>query len=595
MRRHVIALVLVAWLGLAAESSAQQGAPTQLNYVNAPLTDVIRSLAAALGQNVVLSDVPDTRVTFSTPAPVARQDLGQVLESLLESHGLVLVQSGPIARILPADRAPATGPIHYGKTLPSPPPLGLITQIVPLEAIRADEAVDVLRRTASPTTRLEVMPRQNAVLITDRGSNVARDLELLGQVDVRSTGEAGLRTYVVPLKHASAGELATTLSQLLGVAVVGTGPSPAEALEERSLSGTLDEYRRRELEALQTRRTTPLIVAVPPTSPGDTVARGDSGAVQPGTAQAGSVVGQTTIVPNPATNSIVIRTAPPNYPLLEETIRTLDVRPPQVLLEVLIAEIQLSKATRFGINWSVIGRDAGAQFGIQDFSDSGLSQITDFAARAVTLGDVDVRALLTALASKSNVRVLSSPHVLAVNNEEARILVGSEVPFSQSTRTGLTEVVDRIVQFRNVGTQLTIIPRINQDGYVTVRILQEVSALTNQTLEAALNAPIITVREAETSAIVRDGQTIVIGGLIAETRDRVESGVPVLKDIPLLGLAFKSSTTRDDRSELAIFVTPKVVYSDEDAARLLRQERGRLRGLPADTLTAPPPSAQPRR
>jgi general secretion pathway protein D len=184
--------------------------------------------------------------------------------------------------------------------------------------------------------------------------------------------------------------------------------------------------------------------------------------------------------------------------------------------------------------------------------------------------------------------------VLAVNNEEARILVGSEVPFSQSTRTGLTEVVDRIVQFRNVGTQLTIIPRINQDGYVTVRILQEVSALTNQTLEAALNAPIITVREAETSAIVRDGQTIVIGGLIGETRDRVESGVPVLKDIPLLGLAFKSSTMRDDRSELAIFITPKVVYSDEDAARLLREERGRLRGLPADTLVAPRGAAPPR-
>jgi general secretion pathway protein D len=413
-------------------------------------------------------------------------------------------------------------------------------------------------------------------------------------VDVRSSGEAGLRTYVVPLKHASAGELATTLSQLLGVAVVGTGPSPAEALEERGLSGTLDEFRLRELQALETRRTSPLITVAPPPPMADTATRGDTAAPEPGAAQGGSVVGETTIVPNMATNSIVIRTAPPNYPILEETIRTLDVRPPQVLLEVLIAEIELSKSTRFGINWSVIGRDAGAQFGIQDFSDSGLGQVTDFAARAVSLGDVDVRALLTALSSKSNVRVLSSPHVLAVNNEEARILVGSEVPFSQSTRTGLTEVVDRIVQFRNVGTQLTIIPRINQDGYVTVRILQEVSALTNQTLEAALNAPIITVREAETSAIVHDGQTIVIGGLIGETRDRVESGVPVLKDIPLLGLAFKSTTTRDDRSELAIFITPKVVYSDEDAERLLRQERGRLRGLPADSLAAPRPT-QPRR
>jgi general secretion pathway protein D len=152
-------------------------------------------------------------------------------------------------------------------------------------------------------------------------------------------------------------------------------------------------------------------------------------------------------------------------------------------------------------------------------------------------------------------------------------------------------VVDRIVQFRNVGTQLTIIPRINQDGYVSVRLLQEVSALTNQTLEAALNAPIITVREAETSAIVRDGQTIVIGGLIADTQDRFESGVPILKDIPLLGLVFKSTSNRNLRTELAIFVTPKVVYSDEDAARVLEQERGRLRGVQPDSV----PGDRPRK
>jgi general secretion pathway protein D len=308
----------------------------------------------------------------------------------------------------------------------------------------------------------------------------------------------------------------------------------------------------------------------------------------------GTIVGQTTIVPSPATNSLVIRTAPPNYPLLEETIQTLDVRPAQVLLEVLIAEIQLDKSNRFGINWSVIGKDVGVQFGSQDFSDSALSQATDFVGRAVTLGEVNVRALLTALASKSRVRVLSSPHVLALNNEEARILVGSEVPFSQSTRTGLSEVVDRIVQFRNVGTQLTIIPRINQDGYVSVRMLQEVSALTSQTLAAALDAPVITVREAETSAVVRDGQTIVIGGLIADTQDRRESGVPILKDIPLLGLAFKSTSNQNTRSELAIFVTPKVVYNDADADRLLKEEQNRMRGIPRDSTPGHPPANPPK-
>jgi general secretion pathway protein D len=579
MRRLAVILGLLLLLpgGVTLRLVAQER-PTQVNYVNAPLSDVIRSIALALRLNVVLTDVPDARVTFSTPTPVPRQDLGQVLESILESYNLILVQSGPLARVVPADKAPATGTIRYGKELPTPPPLGLITQLVSLDAIGAGEAVEILKRGASPTARIEVMPRQNAVLITDRGSNVARYLDLLRQIDIRSEGEAGLRTYVYNLKHASASELATTLSQLLGITVVGATESPAQALEERSLSGSLDQFRRRELEALETRRTTPLVTVTPQEL---TPVTDTTGKTEP---QPGTIVGQTMIVPSAATNSLVIRTAPPNYPLLEETIQALDVRPAQVLLEVLIAEIQLDKATEFGINWSIIGRDVSAQFGSQDFSDSALSKATGFVARAVTLGSVDVRALLSALSSKSRVRVLSSPHVLALNNEEARILVGSEVPFSQSTRTGLTEVVDRIVQFRNVGTQLTIIPRINQDGYVSVRLLQEVSALTNQTLEAALNAPIITVREAETSAIVRDGQTIVIGGLIADTQDRFESGVPVLKDIPLLGLVFKSTSNRNTRSELAIFVTPKVVYSDEDAARVLEEERDRLRGIQLDTV-----------
>jgi general secretion pathway protein D len=583
MRRLRLLVVLTLLLGISSGGALRLGAQeraTRLNYVNAPLTDVIRSLALTLGVNVVLSDVPDARVTFSTPNPVARQDLGQVLESILEGHGLVLVQSGPLARVVRADKAPSTGPIRYGKELPIPPPLGLITQIVSLESIGANEAVEVLKRGASPNARIEVMPRQNAILITDRGSNVARYLELLRQIDVRSEGEAGLRTYVYRLKHASPAELATTLSQLLGITVAAPTESPAEALQERSLSRSLDQFRRRELEALEARREQPLVTVSPeelaPPQPGDTIPRGEP---QPGT-----IVGQTTIVPNAATNSLVIRTAPPNYPLLEETIQALDVRPAQVLLEVLIAEIQLDKATEFGINWSILGRDVSARLGFPEVSDSALADFPGLVLRAVTLGTVDVRALLSALSSKSRVRVLSSPHVLALNNEEARILVGSEVPFSQSTRTGLTEVVDRIVQFRDVGTQLTIIPRISQDGYVSIRLLQEVSALTNQTLEAALNAPIITVREAETSAIVRDGQTIVIGGLIAETQDRFESGVPVLKDIPLLGLVFKSTSNRNSRSELAIFVTPKVVYSDEDAARLLRQQRQRLRGVGVDTL-----------
>jgi general secretion pathway protein D len=297
------------------------------------------------------------------------------------------------------------------------------------------------------------------------------------------------------------------------------------------------------------------------------------------------LVGQTTIVADPATNSLVIRTAPPNFPVLRETIEALDVRPPQVLLEVLIAEVTLDRTTQYGIDWQAITtKSIGGKptevtggFGPGQFSDSALTSAADAYLRVVRLGGVNVRAVLHWLASRSDVRVLSTPHVLALNNEQARILVGNEVPFNQSTRTGLDVVVDQTVQFRNVGTQLTIVPTINKDGYVTFKILQEVSSLTNVTIPAALNAPVISTREAETSAIVKGGQTIVIGGLISDQRTKIVSGVPVLKDLPLLGMLFRRQQNSRTRTELAIFVTPHVVFTDEDAARLLEQERDRLR------------------
>jgi general secretion pathway protein D len=132
------------------------------------------------------------------------------------------------------------------------------------------------------------------------------------------------------------------------------------------------------------------------------------------------------------------------------------------------------------------------------------------------------------------------------------------------------------VQYQDVGTTLTIIPTINQDNYVSVQILQEVSSLTNQTIQAALNAPVISTREATTRAIIRDGQTVVIGGLIGNTREKIESGVPLLKDIPVLGYLFKRQSVTTNRTELAIFVTPYLVRSDEDADAVRERARKRL-------------------
>jgi general secretion pathway protein D len=572
MKLRACLAVAVLLVGTPVVGQPQEPRTIRINYVDADLGEVIRSLAATVGLNVVLTDVPSARITFQTPAPVAESQVGAVLESILESQGLVLVQNGPVAEVMPDARRPATGPVQLGKTLPNPPPLGLITQIVPLDYMRADEAVALLKQTASKMSRIEVVSRSNSVLITDRGASVARYLDLLRQLDVKTGGEAGLRTYVYQLKHASAVELAGTLGQVFGAVVAAPAErARVQALEDRSLSSSLETFRRRDIEAYQQRAQMPPPSAAPSTEPG---------ATGPPAAEAAArgLVGQTMIVPDQATNSLVVRTAPPNFPILQETIDGLDVRPAQVLLEVLIAEVTLDRATQYGINWQVFdaGRGITGGFGTQDFSDSALAAPQGLRLRLIHTTGVNVRAILQALSSRNNVRVLSTPHVLALNNEQARILIGSEVPFNSSLQSGINVVVAQTVEFRKVGTQLTIIPTVNKDGYVTFRILQEVSALTNQTIQAALNAPVISTREAETSAIVKSGSTVIIGGLIGDTRNVIQSGVPLLQDIPLLGGLFRNRSTTHSRTELAIFVTPHVVFNDEQADSLLELERERL-------------------
>ena len=576
-------------LTLLLALALQQPQTIRINYVNADLGDVIRSLATVLGVNVVLTDVPSRRITFQTPEPVPAPQVGAVLEAILESQGLVIVQTGPVAQVMPEEKRPTTGPVRVGKELPTPPPLGLVTQIVPLDYIRAEEGITLLKQVASKTARVEVVPRSNAVLITDRGVNIARYLDLLRQLDVKTGGEAGLRTYVYALKHASATELAATLGQVFGAAVAAA-PTRArvQALEDRSLSGELRSFRQREVQSLQQRMQTPV---VPPSGFAAAAPPPPAGVPESTQASGPGLVGRTTIVPDQATNSLVIRTAPPNFSVLQETIEQLDVRPPQVLLEVLIAEVTLNKASQYGINWQVFTqrgisgdstRGIGVGVGPQTFADTLLQGSQGLGVRLVSLASLNVRAILQALASRTNVRVLSAPRVLALNNEEARILVGSEVPFVQSTLSSFNAVLNQVVQFRNVGTQLTVVPTVNNDGYVTFRVLQEVSNVSQQTIQAAQNAPVITTREAETSAIVKDGHTIVIGGLIGETSQATESGVPLLKDIPILGFLFRTRGVSRQRTELAIFLTPYVVSSDEQADSLLRREQEQLPGMKQD-------------
>lgn len=557
-----------ALLLLAVPARAQQ----QISFVDAPLADVIRALAQRLGLTVMMADIPDQKVTFSTPAPVRTADLGPVLESLLESHGLVLVRRGSVAQVSPAAAGVAPGDMTPGLTLSDPPPVGLVTQFVPLQSMRADEAVEAVKLVGSATLRVQPVARQNAVLITDRGVHVARYLALLRTLDEKPSGERGLRTYVVPLKYASAEDLAATLGQLYGATVASTSGG---SLADRSLSSSLAVFRDRERQSFAQR---------PAAAP---AAMTGSGSPMPGDSAAGFA--QTTIVADGPTNALIIRTLPPHFPTLDETIKALDTRPLQVLLEVTVAEVVLGRGRDFGIDWTAVNQDGtrAAQFGnATDTAGPGLT------LTGISLGRVNVRALLKTVSTANEVRVLATPQILATNNREAHILVGSKVPFIASQRLGNDIAVDRAVQYQDVGTNLTMIPTVSGDDHVSVQILQEASTLTSQTIAAAFNAPVISTREASTRAVLLDGQTVVIAGLIGQTETVDDAGIPLLMDIPWLGKLFRRRTVTRNRSELAIFVTPHIVRTDADAEALKERVRARLEEQAPGLLAAP---SQPRK
>ena len=186
-----------------------------------------------------------------------------------------------------------------------------------------------------------------------------------------------------------------------------------------------------------------------------------------------------------------------------------------------------------------------------------------------------------------------APEIIAANNREATILVGSKVPFISSTRLGNDVSIDRAVQYQDVGTKLSILPTINDDGYISVQLLQEVSTLTKQTVAAALSAPVISTREASTRAVLRDGQTIVIAGLIGETVTTEDQGLPFLMDIPLLGNLFKRTSVTRQRTELAIFVTPYLVRTDAEADALRERARKRLEDRSPGVLDGTPVVKKP--
>jgi general secretion pathway protein D len=360
--------------------------------------------------------------------------------------------------------------------------------------------------------------------------------------DATRTANSQVELFVIRLKHARAGDVAATVNLLFG----GSGAfSGSQGLSNGTLS---DELRRNNVPPQQPSLPSPPLP--------------DNGAPPRLSA---TLTGPVTVVPDHLSNSLLVRASPADFATLEQAVNQLDIRPLQVLIEVLIVEARHDDNFSLGADLFLPRQSIGGDQTIEGRTFGG--GIGQLVLTLMNLGKANIDAVLRTSQLKGDVDIISRPVLLASNNSEASFLVGSQRPFVQVSRSLPTDTPtrDQVVQYRDVGTKLTVRPTINHDGYVSLAIQQEINAATNET---QFDAPVISTREASTQLLVRDGQTIVIGGLRDQQRDRVRSGVPLLSGLPIVGGIFGSSSDRKTATELYLFLTPRIIRTDADADSL---------------------------
>jgi general secretion pathway protein D len=407
----------------------------------------------------------------------------------------------------------------------------------------------VTLETPSPVPRADIERLLRGILqangFTLEADTVARLFRVAPQASsppstaARSLGAGAateLQLFVIPLQHARAGDVASTINALYGR---GGGP-----MAELARSSTLSEELRGNL--------------VPPVG-----ADGASPSTV-GSGGSGRLSGELVIVADPRANSLLVRATSADLDLIQSVVRALDVRPLQVMIEVLIAEVRRDRSVGVNVEAELSPTDVGKS-GAQLEAALGEAGLGDFALRVMGVGGLDLAATLRLASGRGTVRILTRPVVLATNNQSAEIVVGSQRPFVQVSRALPTDGAtrDQVVQYKDVGTKLVVTPTISQDGSVQMEVTQEVSTATS---ELAFNAPVIATRSVRTQLLVRDGQTVALGGLTDRQRESRQGGLPILSSIPLLGGLFGRASRQSIETELFVFLTPRVIRTDEDAA-----------------------------
>jgi general secretion pathway protein D len=620
------ALGAVLWLCAAVvppTAPAQTGGSKEqfvsIDFNNVDILLFIKFMSELTGTNFVVDNNVKGKVTIISPARISLDEAYRVFESVLEVNGFTTVKSGEVVKVLPSPEARSKSIQTLLEQEKAHPEDRVVTQIIPLKYADPEEVKRLLTPLVSKNSVVLAYSPANTLIVTDVHSNIQRLLTILKPIDVPGIGQ---KISVIPLQHADAAKLATLLTNLFKA-----GPPKGKAEIEKQVVIVADE-RTSTLVLLasevDTQRITQLVKLIDKETPrgkgkihvyycehasaedlakvlqeipaqqsgsGTGGAGGAGGAAAGGAARAATavVLGKVQINADKATNSLIIMADKEDYEVVEAVIKKLDIPRAMVYIESLIMEVNATRSLDIGVRWQLFedtkidGNQSvyGGAFGGPTPSTAagilGSGLAVGLLTQPITIGGValsNISAIITAVKENDDFSILSTPQILTTDNEEARITVGENRPFQTRATTDVSGGSYESFEYRDVGKILKITPHVSEGRNVRLKLSLEVTNLDRvATVATTATRPVTQKRTIETTVLVQDNHTVVIGGLIDDNRNENETKVPGLGDIPLLGWLFKTQSKANQKTNLYIFLTPRVVKNPAEADKLYNEKK----------------------
>ncbi|OFW11368.1 MAG: hypothetical protein A3H27_10925, partial [Acidobacteria bacterium RIFCSPLOWO2_02_FULL_59_13] len=595
-------------------SGEEEKADITLSFEQMPLPGFIQVVyATILKKNVNLDPKVVERkdlVTLRTGAPQTPSQAESTVRLLLKSYGIAVVDIGGLIRVVPDTASLGYLPeIRRGRALPETPlPLRPIFQLVELQAVKNSDVASWIRIMFANKVDVKDDSTRNALLLSGKSDDVMAALEAVHVLDQPLM--KGRQSVRVTPAFWSVDDLAKKLAEILqaegynaGTTVSSTFPitllpvpsinalivfaanqplldhvnawiTELDKSNERSTGRNLFSYEAQNIDAqalavtLEKLLGGPVAAAARP--PGTAAGAPAAPARPPGK-----------VVVDQSSNTLIFQGFNEDYGQIRSLLQRLDKPAKEALIEVTVAEVTLTDSSQLGIEWLIkearleVGTLGGLSLGSAGFNYR----------RFDSVGDAKI--LLNALASSNQATILSTPRVVARNGETAVIQVGQEVPIITSqqvapttggtTTTNTTLTVPQSIQYRNTGVILTVKPVIHSGDQVGLEISQEVSSAAATTTGVS-TSPTFSTRKVQTKLSLKNGATVLLGGLISSSKSEGNAGIPLLKDVPVLGQLFRTNTGKNDRTELIVLITPYIISGDEDAQAVTNAFRSRLGG-----------------